>query len=111
MRELNRRIRNLWVQALMGSGAAYRKLGILFLKGKACKKDRKLALLCLDKAAEMGDEQGYLLYHQMFSRRKSIIDAKSYREMYRDYQATKSQKEKKRLKRYLEMEKGGIGRL
>lgn len=108
---MNRKIRNLWVQALMGSGAAYRKIGILFLRGKICRRDMELAKLCLDKAAEMGDEQGYLLYHQMFSRRKSVIDAQSYREMYRDYQATKSQKEKKRLKRYLEMEKGGIGRL
>lgn len=101
---MNRRIRNLWVQALKGSGAAYRKLGILFLKGKVCKRDRKLAKLCLNKAAEMEDEQGYLLYHKVFSKKKKVIDEQSYREMYRDYLAAESRKEKKRLRKYLEME-------
>ena len=48
------------MKALSGSSAAYRKLGCIFIQGKICKKDMLLARLCLDKAAEMGDEKGYV---------------------------------------------------
>lgn len=102
---MNKKIRNLWVKALKGSGKAYRKLGILFLCGEVCEKDRTLARLCLDKAAEMGDEQGYILYHKVFSKGKKVIDDRSYEEMCRDYREMKEWKEKRRLGRYLEMEK------
>lgn len=99
--ELKRKIRNLWVKALKGSGKAYRELGILFIRGKACRKDRILARLCLDKAAEMGDEQGYLLYHKLFSGKKKVIDDLSYEDMMRDLQNARSRREKKWLERYL----------
>lgn len=99
--ELKRKIRNLWVKALKGSGKAYRELGILFIRGKACRKDRTLARLCLDKAAEMGDEQGYLLYHKLFSGKKKVIDDLSYEDMMRDLQNARSRREKKWLERYL----------
>lgn len=108
MKVLNRKIRNLWVKALRDSGTAYRKLGIVFLEGKICKKDRLLAKLCLDKAAELGDEQGYLLYHREFSKRKKVIDDRSYEEMRRDYRKAKGWKERKRLKRYLEIARQGM---
>lgn len=52
---MDKRIRNLWVKALKGNRTAYRKLGIIFLQGAVCKRDRELAKLCLDKAIEMGD--------------------------------------------------------
>lgn len=100
---MDKRERNLWVKALKGSGKAYRKLGVIFWQGKRCKRDRELARLCLQKAAEMGDERGYFLYHGIFSRGKKIIDDFSYEEMYRDYIRTGDLKEKKRLERYLRL--------
>lgn len=103
--ELNKKIRNLWIKALKGSGKAYRELGIIFLKGKTCKRDDQLAKLCLDKAAELGDEQGYLLYHRIFSKNGKVIDDLSYGEMCRDYREAKSWREKRRLKNYLELKK------
>lgn len=100
---MKRKIRNLWIRALKGSSKAYRELGILFLQGKICRKDVTLAKLCLDKAAELGDEEGYLLYHKVFSGKKKVIDDLSYKEMQRDYLEAKSRKERKRLMRYLKM--------
>lgn len=86
---MEKKIRNLWVKALRGSSAAYRKLGVMFLQGKECKRDKALAKLCLDKAMEMGDERGYFLYHRVFSKGKKVIDESSYEEMRRDYRETK----------------------
>lgn len=99
---MEKKIRNLWVKALRGSGAAYRKLGVMFLQGKECKRDKALAKLCLDKAAEMGDERGFFLYHRVFSKWKKVVDDLSYEEMRRDYRETKDLGEKRRLKAYLE---------
>lgn len=101
---MKKKIRNLWIKALKGNAVAYRKLAILFLQGKECKKDMALAKLCLDKAAELGDEAGYLIYHRMFSRGKKVIDDLSYRDMRRDYRKTKDWREKRRLGRYLRLE-------
>lgn len=98
---MEKKVRGLWIKALKGSSAAYRKLGVLFLQGKECKKDRALAKLCLEKAMEMGDERGYFLYHRVFSKGKRVIDDSSYKEMCRDYQETKDRRERKRLERYL----------
>lgn len=104
---MEKRVRNLWVKALRGSSAAYRKLGVLFLQGKVCKRDKTLAKLCLEKAAEMGDETGYFLYHRIFSKRKKVIDDLSYEDMLRDYRETKDWKEKRRLRKYLMVAGGG----
>ncbi len=98
---MKKRIRSLWIKALKGNAAAYRKLGILFLQGKECKRDMLLAKLCLDKAAELGDERGYFIYHRVFSRGKKVIDDLSYRDMYRDYWGTKDWRVRRRLGRYL----------
>ena len=105
---MDKKIRNLWIKALKGSSEAYRNLGVLFLQGKECKKDVELARLCLEKAAEMGDEQGYFLYHRVFSKGKKVIDDRSYEEMRRDYRETKDWREKRRLGRYLAVGEGRI---
>lgn len=100
---MDKKIRSLLVKALKGSSTAYRKLGIIFLQGKVCKRDKLLAKLCLEKAAEMGDEQGYLLYYRSFLKKKGMIDADSYEDMRRDYYETADRKERRRLKRYLDL--------
>lgn len=102
---MEKSIRNLWVKALSGSSAAYRKLGCLFMQGRICKKDMLLAKLCLNQAAEMGDEQGYLLYHKFFYTKGKIIDDLSYEDMCKEYRETKSRRKKKWLKKYLEVAK------
>jgi len=51
-------VKKLWKRALVGDGAAFRRLGILFLKGEVCRRDKKAARLCLQKAMEAGDEKG-----------------------------------------------------
>lgn len=78
-------VKKLWKKALVGDGAAFRRLGILFLKGEVCRRDKKAARLCLQKAMEAGDERGYLLYHRLFSRGKEVIDDVSYIQMYQEY--------------------------
>lgn len=98
---MDKRIRNLLVKALRGNKIAYRKLGMLFLQGTICKRDRKLAKLFLDKAIELGDEKSYFLYHREFSKGKKVIDNRSYEEMRRDYQNPLGRKEKEILAGYL----------
>lgn len=91
----------LWISALEGDKAAYRKLGILFLKRGCRRKNKRLAELCLEKAAELGDEKGYVLYCRMCAQEKIIMDRRSYFEMYQDYLETKNPREKRVLSVYL----------
>lgn len=100
---MEKKIRNLWIQALKGSGPAYRKLGVLFLQGKECKRDKVLARLCLEKAIEMEDEQGYFLYHRVFSKGKKVIDDSSFEGIYEDYLNTKDWRVRRKLRAYLEV--------
>ncbi|MDO4324424.1 MAG: hypothetical protein Q4E24_00100 [bacterium] len=98
-----RKIRNLWFQALRGSGKAYRRLGILFWTGTMGIRDRSLARLCLMKAAELGDEEGYFLYHWLFSSRKKVIDDRSYQQICQEYEKETNVRKKKQLERYLNL--------
>lgn len=100
---MNRRIRNLWVKGLQGSADAYYRLGISFLTGQGCRKDRKLARLCLKRSAELGSEDGYLCYHRIFSKGKKVIDDSSYRQMYKEYTREPDQEERRRLREYLSL--------
>lgn len=100
---MNRRIRKLWIKGLSGSADAYRRLGIMFLKGQGCPKDRRLAKLCLKQAAELGNEEGYLLYHKLFSKGKRVIDHDSYRDMYREYKKETDEKKRKKIRKYLNL--------
>ena len=100
---MDRQIRNLLVKAFKGSGSAYRRLGIVFLRGKRYRKDRQLAYLFLQKAAELGDEKGYFLYHKIFFKKKKVIDDMSYEALYREYRMMDDFREKKRLAMYLEL--------
>lgn len=54
---MNRRIRNLWIKGLCGSGEAYRRLGVILLTGRGCRKDCRMARLCLKQSTEMGNER------------------------------------------------------
>ncbi|MDO4328914.1 MAG: SEL1-like repeat protein [Lachnospiraceae bacterium] len=102
-RRMNRRIRKLWIKGLSGSADAYCRLGILFLNGLGCRRDRKLAGLCLRQAAELGSEEGYLLYHKFFSKGKRIIDNDSYVEIYREYERETDEKKRRKLRKYLNL--------
>lgn len=98
---MDKSMQKLWIRALEGNKAAYRKLGILFLKESRGKTDRRLAELCLEKAAELGDEQGYVLYCRMNPGKRTVTDHRSYLEMRRDYLETDNPEEKRKLAAYL----------
>lgn len=96
-------MRMLAVQALHGDSAAYRKLGQCFLKGNGCKRDEELAKLLLEQAMEMGDEEGFFIYHKWFSQGKQVIDSGSYEAMCREYENMEDGEEKEKLERYLRL--------
>lgn len=98
---MDKSMQKLWIRALGGNKAAYRKLGILFLKDSRGKRDRRLAELCLEKAAELGDERGYVLYCRMNPKKRAVTDRRSYLDMRRDYLETENPEEKKKLAVYL----------
>lgn len=98
---MNIREKTLWIKALHGNAAAYRKLGIVYLTQGRNKRNRELAGLCLKKAMELGDESGYFIYHSLFSRGKQVIDDRSYDAIWEEYRAAKGKQEKRRLGRYL----------
>lgn len=102
---MDKSMQKLWIRALEGNKAAYRKLGILFLKESRGKTDRRLAELCLEKAAELGDEWGYVLYCRMNPKKRTVTDHRSYLEMRRDYLETDNPEEKKKLAAYLGLDK------
>lgn len=101
--EMVRREKNLWIKALQGSAKAYRKLGVVYLLHGTDKNDRELARMCLEKAMEMGDETGYLIYHRLFSRGKKVIDDSSYEAIWEEYQTVRGMREKQRLEGYLHL--------
>jgi len=95
------KVRKLWIKALKGDNTAYRSLGILLLRGRGCQRDKIAAGLCLRKAMEAGDEQGYLLYHRLFSKGRKVIDDASYIQIYQEYRKSGNRREKKRFGQYL----------
>lgn len=98
---MNRRITVLWIQALRGSGQAYRKLGMIWYRGGGM--ERILAKLCLEKAMERGDEYSFFLYHKYFSKGRRVIDDLSYRAMCDEYMRAPNTSERKKLRPYLAM--------
>lgn len=97
---MSSKVRNLWVKALEGDAAAYRKLGQLFWLEN---KDKKLSKLCLEKAMELGDELSFVFYHLNFSKGKKVIDDSSYADIYRESLSCKDEKKKNILKGYLQL--------
>lgn len=100
---MNQKERLFWIKALKGSGKAYRKLGVLYLRAGRGRMDQKLGKLCLEHGIELGDEAAYLIYHRLFSRGKQVIDDRSYAEMWREYRKTGGARKKKRLEAYLKL--------
>lgn len=100
---MNQNEKKLWIKALEGSEKAYRKLGLLYLQTGGSGKDRRLGMLCLKRAMEMGDEKGFLIYHRLFSKGKQVIDDRSYQEMWREYRMAGKGEERKLLKAYLKL--------
>lgn len=96
-------MRRLFLQAMEGDSRAFCKLGILCIRGKAGQRDVRLGRLFLRKAIELGDEEAYFWYHFLFSRKKKVIDDRSYEEMFREYESAKTRKERRRLLKYLRL--------
>ncbi len=99
---MKKKIKKLWIAALKdGEPGVYRKLGKYYL----AKKDDEwiIGKLCLQKAAELGDEKSFWLYHSLFSRGKKVLDDSSYKVFLCEWNMTSNQKEKKRLRKYLEL--------
>lgn len=103
MRRINRKVRRLLAGAISGDSRACLELGIRFWKGRGIGRDRKLARVCLKRSMELGNEEGYLIYHRLFSRGKKIIDDASYRDMIREYKNCRDEKEKSKLRKYLRL--------
>lgn len=97
---MGRWVRKMWIQALEGDASAYRELGIFYLR-RIGGQDKRLSSLCLEKAAELGDEEAFLLLHRIFSRGKQVLDDKTYQQLWSQYLRTEEERERKRLKRYL----------
>lgn len=102
---MKKKIRKLMGQALGGDGAACRKLGLCFLKGKGCKTDKRLARLFLEQAMVLGDEKSFFIYHGRYSKGKRVIDSASYEEMREDYGSMGEGEGRERLGRYLSLGK------
>lgn len=100
---MKKREKTLWMQALQNHADAYRRLGMMYLEKGMFKKNQDLARLCLERSMEMGDEESYFLYHKIFSKGQKVIDDHSYQTMWREYQMGTDEKEKKRLRQYLEL--------
>ncbi|MCD8348662.1 MAG: hypothetical protein LUD16_12115 [Lachnospiraceae bacterium] len=128
-----KRIRKTWLRALeQDDPGAFYRLGVYYLKefsrrNVCCQTlwhrgtshrpepDIRMAHACLKKAMELGSEDGFLLYHRLFSRGKKVIEDDSYAQMVREYRicqaadrsAGAEQRDhgaygyKERLKRYL----------
>ena len=97
-----RKFRWFLKRILPGRPQIYRRLGIFFLRpGQYC--DKRLARTFLLEALRKGDEKAYLIYHRHFSRKKKVIDDRSYREIYRDYLRESCKSRRRRLKEYLKL--------
>lgn len=107
-RRMKRSAEENWIDALQGSAKAYRALGCYYLGNaygisgtKKRKIKRKLAYLCLEHAAEIGDAKAFYLLHHNFSKGKKVIDDASYRQIVNEYLVTRDGRKKKKLQYYL----------
>lgn len=91
----------LLLQALEGEAAAFRKLALLIKDSGENHVEQRLCRILFNKAIELGDEESFILYHQMFPEEDAQFDRDSYEDMLADYHGTKDLKEKEKLKRYL----------
>ncbi|HIZ80190.1 MAG TPA: hypothetical protein IAA17_10430 [Candidatus Lachnoclostridium stercorigallinarum] len=98
---MGRRGRKLIIEAVEGSGRSCRKLGLYFFRMRQRPGRKELALRCLRRAAQLGDEMGYLLYHRLTHRGRKVIDDRSYRQMAAEYGGLLPGAEKRRLRQYL----------
>lgn len=105
-------IEEKWAEALWGKTEAYRKLGVYYLRRsgrritmrkKKRRINRKLAYLCLDYAAQMGDAEAFYLLNHYFNKGKKVIDDEVYRQMAREYMQTHDPELKKHLQYYLKL--------
>ncbi len=101
-----------WVEALQGRAEAYRELGIHYLRGAGCmavtgtkkrRVRRKLAYLCLECSAEMGDAKAFYLLNHYFNKGKRVIDDASYRQIAEEYAKEKNPENKRYLQYYLKL--------
>lgn len=101
-----------WADALQGKAEAYRKLGVYYLRksgrrtiaGKKKRRiNRKLAYLCLEAAAKMGNARAFYLLHHRFSRGREVIDDESYYQIVREYVQINDPEKKKHLQCYLKL--------
>lgn len=98
---MRRRIRDLLVKGMRGGSGAYRELGLRFLRGRGCLRDRELGRLCLKRSMELGDEEAFFLYHRAFSQGKKVIDDHSYAQLCEDYRHAEDGRRRGQLRRYL----------
>lgn len=93
-------VKKLLIQALGGEAAAWRQLALPLSEGGSG-TDRDLCRIFLHKAIELGDEDSFFLYHQLFSGGSIPVDRASYIGMLADYMNTDDLQVREQLGRYL----------
>lgn len=93
-------VKKLLIQAFENDAAAWRQLALL-LTVQESDVDAELCRIFLNKAIELGDEESFFVYHQLFSAGNIPVDDASYRAMLADYMKTDDRWGRERLRRYL----------
>ena len=71
-------VKKLLIQAFENDAAAWRQLALL-LTVQESDVDAELCRIFLNKAIELGDEESFFVYHQLFSAGNIPVDDASYR--------------------------------
>lgn len=93
-------VKKLLIRAFENDAAAWRQLALL-LTVQESDVDAELCRIFLNKAIELGDEESFFVYHQLFSAGNIPVDDASYRAMLADYMKMDDRQGRERLRRYL----------
>lgn len=97
---MEERVKKLLIRAFDGEAAAWRQLAQILAEEKGT-VNLELCRIFLHKAIELGDEESFFMYHQMFSAGNIPVDDASYKGMLEDYMKTDDRQVRERLGRYL----------
>lgn len=100
-------VKKLLIRAFGGEAAAWRQLALLLTEEES-DVNAELCRIFFNKAIELGDEESFFLYHQMFSAGNIQVDDASYKGMLADYMKTDDRRVRESLRRYLRCCKADI---
>lgn len=96
-------MKKLLLEAMQGDSSGWRKIGMRLWKRRFFRRNKELAVLCLKKAMEEGDEEAFFFYHLHVDQDNFVMEEKTYQEIKKEYYESEDEEKRKELRKYLKL--------